>query len=283
MITPKKVGEALRHYLETVSDEQFREDMRRSNPHLFEEASDKIVEVNAEPISKLSLKAYVASALTVLTDEQRLFVYQVSDVVVNVCQQFGIEPYEPRKQTDPIIHPDASPEDVFRIDRQRIAESDLLITLCDYPSFGGGQELDFAYNAFIPIILVSKADTNISRMVKGIPSVKLHIEFRDFQDLERSLTKSLTEFRPVLEGRKRTFAVYKQLDPESSVGANIRRRRTELGLSQADVVRKSELITLYTLQQLEDYSDHVANPSLVQLQHLADILDTTIADLLNPN
>lgn len=278
MITPKEAGAALRSYLENVDDDQFREDMLNFNPHLAEELEEQPRPEEPSP-GVFPFEAYIASALTLLTSKQRRFVYKVSDIVASVCKRVGVAPYEPRKQTDPTIHPDVTDIEVFRIDRQSIAAADLLITLCDYPSFGGGQELDFAFNSFTPIILISHENSLVSRMVTGIPLVKRHIKYKGFDDLSVQLEESLVALLPLLERHK---AMSQRYTSVKTIGTNIRRFRERLQLSIPQLAERSQLLTEDTLELFEEYSDRMANPSLIQLQHLADILNTTVAELLEP-
>ncbi len=281
MITPKQAGKALRSYLDTVSEDEFREDMRRSNPHIFEEVSEQAVPPDIEPGST-HLKAYLASALTRLLVEEGTLVEQMSAIVVSVCKQSDIEVYQPRNsRTDPIHHPNASDADVFKTDRTIISGSDLLILLGDYPSFGAGQELDIAYNALVPILLISQADKLLSRMVKGIPLVKSHVVYHDLHDFEGKFKDGLARLGPVLQKRRSLLPQFEQDNTASSLGNNIRKRRRELGWRKEDVIAKSKLLTIEALSQLEDSSDYIGNPSLTQLRHLADVLETTVQDLLD--
>ncbi len=228
----------------------------------------------------LKLEAYLASALTGLTDVQQDHLVKVSDIVASICEDLDINLYEPRKATDPIQHPDVSAEDVFNIDRERVLSCDLLIHVADFASTGAGEELDFALGALIPIILIAHGDTKVSRMVTGIPAFKLMITYRDFDELGLELRQRLTEIRPILEQRKLVFSNF----DKNMVGNKVRITREESRLTKEDVATHSfKLLTVDRLRQIESSRDSISNPSLLELRALAAILKTTVADLVEPD
>ncbi len=102
----------------------------------------------------LPLTAYLASALTGLTDNERSLIFGLSNLFSEVCREHGIDLYEPRKRTDPILHTTVSAQDVYSWDKHSVLQSDLLIHLCHKPSTGAGEELEFAHAALLPIILI---------------------------------------------------------------------------------------------------------------------------------
>ena len=150
----------------------------------------------------LQLNAYLASALTGLDETQRQHLVDVSKIVSKVCKGLDIDLYEPIKATDPVYHPEVSAEDVYNLDRERVSRSDLLIHVADYASTGAGEELDIAQSALIPIVLMSHGSSRVSRMVTGIPALKLEIIYGSVGDIKLELHQRLTEIRPILEERK---------------------------------------------------------------------------------
>jgi transcriptional regulator with XRE-family HTH domain len=227
----------------------------------------------------LPLNAYLASALTGLDKDQRSLVFQLSDTISLICEKHGIDLYEPRKKTDPVHHPDVNDKDVFMTDRERVLSSDLLIFLSHYPSTGAGQELDFAYSAMLPIIIISRNADKVSRMVTGIPTFTVHLQYDEPEELRSLFDNCLDTIKPVIEERKLAFSSYKQ----NIVGQRIRTLREQLGLSRDDVVSMAKTITKDELKKLEESSDKVSNPSLMQLRQIAVILKTTVADLVEPD
>jgi len=67
------------------------------------------------------------------------------------------------------------------------------------------------------------------------------------------------------------------------VGNRIQELRTQLGLSRSDIVESISTITEEELEKLEENTDKISNPSLVQLRQMAFVLKTTAADLVEPN
>jgi transcriptional regulator with XRE-family HTH domain len=227
----------------------------------------------------IPLNAYLACALTGLSKEQRQLMFQLSDVVSDICSQYGIALYEPRKKTDPVHHANVSDADVFKMDRERVLSSDLLIHLSHYPSTGSGQELDFAYNALLPIVIISHDENRVSRMITGIPSYTVHLKYLEPEDLRRSLHSCLSTIRPVLAERKLAFSQYES----HFVGERLRTKREQLGLSRELVAENIPGMTLEVLRQMEETDDKTSNPSLIHLRQLAYVLKTTVADLVEDN
>jgi transcriptional regulator with XRE-family HTH domain len=244
-----------------------------------DDTSDQIVLFRSRP-SPLPLDAYLASALTGLTSAQRDTIFNLSDVIAEVCKAHHINLYEPRKAgTDPLKNPDVVASSVFKIDRERVLRSDLLIHLCHFPSTGAGEELGFAYSALIPIVLVAHNDTHVSRMVTGIPSLTIKLTYRETTDLERQLDDCLFQLRPLLEQRKMAFSKY----DVNLVGDKIRMLREELGLTRADVAKAVPELTVEHLQLVEESIDRLSDPSLMLLRRIATVLNTTVADLVEPD
>ena len=245
-----------------------------------ENSEDTAMILYQREAAPLRLDAYLASALTGLTPEQREHLFAVSNIVASVCRDLEIDLYEPQKTTDPVNHPQVSPGDVFNLDREKVLSSDLVIHLADYASTGAGEELDFALAALIPIVLIAHGDTRVSRMVTGIPALKLTIIYRDIDELADELRERLTEIRPILEERKMAFSDF----DKNMVGHKVRILREESELTREDVAAHSgELLTVERLRQIEESSDKVSNPSLLELRTLATVLKTTVADLVEPD
>jgi transcriptional regulator with XRE-family HTH domain len=287
---PLRAVELLQKHFSTTSTEEFVDNVERFCPEMMENEAMDIHENQTDEqksqlilfrpqASPLRLDAYLACALTGLANEQRQLMFHLSDIVATVCAEQGIDLYEPRKKTDPVHHGDVPDSEVFSIDRARVLNSDLLIHLCHYPSTGAGEELDFAFNALVPIILISHSDVRVSRMVTGIPSFKIVINYTEPEDLRRELRDSLIKARPILEERKLAFSKY----DANIVGNKIRMLREELRLTREEVAKNVEFLTLDGLRQIEESSDRTSNPSLIQLRQIATVLKTTVADLVEPD
>ena len=287
MIKPEEVQHQLSEHFEQVSLEEFRdrvvESGRVEGPSLpvkrpdFEVNNVVLFQREAAP---LKLNAYLASALTGLDADEKERLIAVSEVVVAVCDKIGIEVYEPRLATDPVHHPEFSSEEVFNKDREQVLSSDLVVHVADYASTGAGEELDFALAALIPIVLISHGDAVVSRMVLGVPALKLIITYNTLDELRVELDRRLTEIKPILDERKLSFAEF----DKNIVGNKVRVLREEARLTRGDLVSNSQgLFTADRLRAIEEQSDKMSNPSLIELRALATILKTTVADLAEPD
>ena len=287
MVKPLDAQKALGEHFEQISLDDFRE--RHDKYIVKDDAGLVSIDRPTEPASvilyqreaaPLRLDAYLASALTGLSEVQRQRLFAVSEIVSKVCKDLEIDLYQPRLASDPIEHPQVSPEDVFNMDRERVLSSDLVVHVADFASTGAGEELDFALAALIPIILIAHGDTKVSRMVTGIPAFKLTITYRDLDDLKDELRERLTEIRPILEQRKLAFSDF----DKNIVGNKIRITREECGLTKQDVASNScGLLTVEKIRQIEGNRDRISNPSLMELRTLATVLKTTVADLVEPD
>jgi transcriptional regulator with XRE-family HTH domain len=227
---------------------------------------------------RIPLQAYLAAALSNLNDKERLLVFHLSDTIALLCREIDIDLYEPRKKTDPVHHPDVPDSVVFQTDRQRVLESDLVIHLCHFPSTGAGEELAFAYQASIPIILIAPVNQPVTRMVTGISGLKVEIRYEEPEQLRGLLTERLIELRPWLEQRRLT----KRTLAENVVGAKIKQLRIEASLSREELAKRVGL-TADRIEEIEENVDTVSDPSVTTLRLIATELKTTVAELVNPD
>lgn len=229
--------------------------------------------------SPLPLKAYLACALTGLNEKERENIFGISDLIADICKKQRIELFEPRKSTDPVLHANVSPDDVYVNDKSRVLDSDLLIHLCHHPSTGAGEELEFARSALLPIILITPDKVKISRMILGIPSLMMEINYTSFDNLQGQLDNALFDIRPLLEERKIAFANYKI----NVVGQKIFEIRQSQKLTRGEVAAASHKITEKRISEIESKGDLESNPSLVELREIATILKTTVSEIVEPN
>lgn len=287
MPNPDDAQQAFEEHRDDLTDEQFLKELGDASEN--EKALDYPVAepevlapefqlVPAAPRRSLPLKAYLATALSGLSEEQRDTVARQISVIKEVCEGELIEPYFPGDHTDPVNQPHIPAGQVFQTDRDQVKQSDLLIWLGPTPSLGVGQELDIAYHALVPILILSPDGATVSRMVLGIPSLKVELSFADEGDLEDKLQRTLLDIRPRLEARKMAFADF----DVNIVGEKIRQLRRRQKLTR-DQVAEATGIEVEALISLEESTDRVADPSLVQLRMLASVLNTTVGDLVEPN
>jgi hypothetical protein len=227
----------------------------------------------------VQLSAYLATALTGLSETNRVRVFEISDAVAKACRRVNIELYEPRNSTDPVHHTHISDSDVFRFDRQKVSAADLLLYVADFPSTGAGQELIIAGNSMVPIVAVAHESLKVSRMVTGMPGDFTLLRYSSINGIELFLVEKLHGMRPALERRKKALVGY----GENRIGATLERIRRSRDMTYEDVAaafRIPNAVTAQQIEQCEKAPDLQNNLSVFFLRELAAALDVSIADLL---
>ncbi|WP_069764459.1 helix-turn-helix domain-containing protein [Streptomyces sp. LUP47B] len=230
-------------------------------------------------VTRCRLDAYLASALTGLDSDERKYLFEISDTVADVCTYNDVRLYEPRKVTDPVHHTTVPDVEVFRTDRQRVINSDLLIYLAHHPSTGAGQELVFAQEAIVPIVVVAHIDTRISRMVTGIPGPLTLVRYDSIKQLMEQLGQAIIELRPKLLQRRTALEELEQ----HRVGTRIKELREQRNMTRrqvADATRIPDSFSADQLKEWEQSSDRLNNLTLAFLQEIAFALRVSVKDLL---
>ncbi|ELP62687.1 helix-turn-helix domain-containing protein [Streptomyces turgidiscabies] len=225
------------------------------------------------------LDAYLASALTGLDADQRKYLFEISDAVAATCADNNVRLYEPRKVTDPVHHTTVPDVEVFRTDRHRVINSDLLIYLAHHPSTGAGQELVFAQEAIVPILVIAHIDTRISRMVTGIPGPLTLVRYDSITQLTARLEQEIVDLQPKLLQRRIALEELEQ----HRVGTRIRELRELRNMTRRQVAESTRIPNAFTPEQLKQWeqsSDKVNNLSLTHLQEIASALSVSIKDLV---
>lgn len=213
-------------------------------------------------------KAYIASPLTGLENNERTTVYAQLNKIKEICYKNGIEPYLPGQFTDPVINSEITPYTVYQTDRDRVRSSDLFVLLAIKPSFGAGQEVEIAYNSLIPMIILYPKTTSLSRMVLGIPGrLKYESSFED-DTLEAKFIEGLKVLMPHIERRH----INLDLAQKKTVGETIKSLREERNMSLDDL--SSEIgIATEELEFIERSNDQANNLSMIIASKLAEVLN----------
>lgn len=124
-------------------------------------------------------KVYISGALTNVTKPRIKAFYEMQ---AKVCERFGMQPYIPHKESDPIKHAHLPAEKVYEMDRYHVSTSQLIIANATIPSFGVGQEIEIANQYNIPIILLCDKTMPLSRMVRGNPGITYIIFYESIED-----------------------------------------------------------------------------------------------------
>lgn len=198
------------------------------------------------------LHGYIATALTGVSKDAREAMAFKSSSIAAVCKEFNIYIYQPRKATDPLLHPDLEPEAVYARDRKRVLGANLLIIIADQPSLGVGQEIEIAAGFGVPTLIVSSEDASarLSRMVTGsFLNLIGEVTYRNPEDL----TEKLHEL--VGNNLERIRSFKNSIRPDAAisqhVGVRLREMRQDAGLSIMDVAKKigTSARLLKTLEQ----------------------------------
>lgn len=219
--------------------------------------------------------AYMATALTGLERAAKIGVIFISDCVANICKQNGIDLYEPRKSTDPVNNATIQDHTVYLLDREKVTMSDLVIVLCEFPSFGAGQEIEIAGNAAVPLILLAMSDKKPSRMVTGTPVYKVKVEFSDPDDLCKELDRALKEIKPHLEERRKKLEA---MPIPRELGKRVKTLRKQRQLDPAELAKEIG-VTEQFIKNLEEASTPITNLSLIHLSSLAYALEVPFYQL----
>ena len=89
----------------------------------------------------------------------------------------GISAYVPHKHTDPMEHPEHTPQDVYNRNHDIVANARMIIAYVGEPSIGVGGELEIAKNNDTEIIIHFFRNEKVSRMARGNPSVVTEITY----------------------------------------------------------------------------------------------------------
>lgn len=122
--------------------------------------------------NKYKWQAYVSSALTISDAAVRERIKGLNTKIQSWLQELaGTFVYLPQEYSDPSRGDKMKPEEIYILDRWRIAESDFVIMNMDLPSFGVGQEAEIACSMGIPIIAFHYSGFSVSRIIRGIPAI----------------------------------------------------------------------------------------------------------------
>lgn len=113
------------------------------------------------------VSVYLASGLTALTDDQITIVELASGLVAGYCGNAGVMVHQPVLHTHPRDHGELSAEVVHAKDFASVTESDAIIAIGDFASWGAGKELVWAERLRMPVLMLLRQGRSISRLVTG--------------------------------------------------------------------------------------------------------------------
>lgn len=139
------------------------------------------------------VKTYISGALTGIENTETIKAFY--EAIGSLCNELGFNSYVPHLNTDPITHPNVTPEEVYKTDKHQVTQADLVIAYLGYNSFGVGMELAFAAMENIPIILLYEENKIVSRFPRGIPTKIAEIQFKNYDDALIQLREILINLR----------------------------------------------------------------------------------------
>ena len=141
---------------------------------------------------------YIAGSLTGHTAKDHPRLRRLYEQFADVCRQFGLEPYLPHQHSDPELATRLTPSQINRIDRLAVTQAYLVVAYVGRPSTGVGIEIEMAYHANKPVVLVYEQSAldqrQITRLVRGNPAVVHEIAFTDTSDATTQLADFIKTF-----------------------------------------------------------------------------------------
>jgi len=274
----------------------------------------KIVSLFKE-VETVSLRAYMSSSLTSfpnLSEEdaknKRDKLLKLNLKIKYMCKSISVDLYLPQESSNPASsHDDClTPDEVYVLDRWRVAEADFLIVNINEPSFGVGQEVEIANSMGIPAIIFFEDDKKASRMIKG---ASCNFTPPGYNQDESLITYKKDDVDGLLEKLKdRIFILKEVINPipeikstKESFGKKLRDLREGKGLSHKDLSEKTGL-SIKFLQLLETeitdlrnlgnektlnnkkffsiYQNKFSNPGIWVLDILTNGLNVELSDLI---
>ncbi len=133
-----------------------------------------------------------------MSEEERAKMRRFYEELGEICKLFGFEVYLPHIYGDPKFVAHLAPKQIDRIDRLAVTQSYLVVACVGISSTGVGIEIELAYHANKPVILLYEQkklnERRISRLVRGNPAVVSHIVYESFDDAKVKLDAFLKEF-----------------------------------------------------------------------------------------
>jgi hypothetical protein len=254
-------------------------------------------------------QAYLSSALTLQNAEAKDRIKALNSLIKGWLEDATDSfVYLPQEYSDPSRGDKMRPEEIYILDRWRIAESDFIVMNLDTPSFGVGQEAEIACSMGIPIVAFHYKSNQVSRIIKGIPALFIDegttqpsqgvIAYEDLQhysDLKAELIASVQRLQKSLNPV-----------PSSQTGPSFSTRlKTAIQKSRksvSDVAKAAGFTEAFLKSLLQDYKyiesifepyellklcrlrnipeDRYLNPGLWVLKKLANTLNVRISALV---
>jgi len=272
-----------------------------TSTRLFQEPTDRSSE----------WQAYVSSALTLADGQISDRIKSLNTLIKGwLEQETHTFTYLPQEYSDPSRSDKMMPEEIYVLDRWRIAESDFVVMNMDQPAFGVGQEAEMACSMGIPIIAFHYAAVVMpSRIIRGIPGIyggegsyqpsDAVITYRDqqtYEDLKNSLIGMVQKLQKSVKPlAQSTYSVQSFSERLQMAILNsqksVKQVASEAGFTEAfvnyllkdyrSIVSTFEPYGLLKLCRLRNIPfDRYLNPGLWVLKKLSEVLDVRVSALI---
>ncbi len=152
------------------------------------------------------VSVYLASGLTALTEDQITIVELVSGLVAGFCSHAGVMVHQPVLHTHPRDHADLSPEEVHAKDFSKVVESDAIVAIGDFASWGAGKELVWAERLRMPVLMLLREGGSVSRLVTGTTGDITVARWRFHDDIRDAWSTYFMKRQAQLEAHRRLRA-----------------------------------------------------------------------------
>ena len=146
---------------------------------------------------------YVASALTGLDEDQDAIVRLVSEAIADHCSQIGVLVHQPALHTHPIDHGSLAADEVHDADFRKVLESDVIVAIGDFPSWGAGKELAWAERLRAPILMFVRQGQSVSRLVEGTTADIEVVAWHHVADIRDACNTYFMKRKSRLEAQRR--------------------------------------------------------------------------------
>lgn len=241
----------------------------------IDDLASELTGLASGPDSSDPLHGYVATPLTGLSSVEAEANAFASSLVAEIAKGHDIYVYQPRRATDPVLHPDVEATTVHLMDRRRVAGADLLFLLANEPSFGAGQEMEIGASYNKPTIVLARKGTRISRMLLGsFANILEVVYYVSPEDFEAQLKKVLARHVALIRQAKKTSGRLSSLHLEG----RLKELRLAAGYESIEAFGEAIGMAPRVLSHLE--SGELDNPSLHVLRHIAQGLNVSVIDLI---
>lgn len=216
------------------------------------------------------VSAYLASGLTSLNDDQITIVELVSGLIAGYCGDAGVMVHQPVLHTHPKDHGALLSEEVHAKDFASVTESDVIVAVGDFPSWGAGKELVWAERLRTPVLLLLRKGRSMSRLVVGSTGDTEVGEWRFADDLREVWTTYFVKRKSQLEAHRRMRWARRQL--WTSTMLRVRAAHDALALHEQREVAAIAHLSQRRVNEILSTPGALAGSSVDELHALANAL-----------